>query len=169
MMHYDRRGGTVPHIHDQDLPPDLPEYPYVKGRKSPGWREWMANLTPNQQLGWGCVAVIVISVSLLYCVGAATFLVRPMLIERTAVTPTDVVRPTLVPTPTQLPQPSPFLQLPRGTLIATPTQAPIPPRESFVITPTWELGGTATPVSPPRPSPTPTRKPSPSVTSAGRP
>ncbi len=169
---YDRRGDIVPHIYLEDPPLELPEYPYLEQPRARNWREWLADLTPNQQLGYGCIAVVMISAALLYCVGAATFFVRPMLVERAAVTPTEVVRPTLVPTPTQMPQPTPFIQLPPGTLIATPTQAPIPPREYMITTATPELinGMTATPGSPSlRPSATPSRRPSSSPTAAAKP
>lgn len=167
----DRRGGTIPHIYEQDPPPELPEYPYAGQPRARNLQEWIADLTTNQQLGYGCIAVVVISVALLYCVGAATFLVRPLLVERAAVTPTPVVRPTLVPTPTQLPQPTSFIQLPPGTLIATPTQAPIPSRDSFIPTATPELmsGMTATPGTPPlRSSVTPSRRAGPSPTATAR-
>jgi hypothetical protein len=132
-----------------------------QGGQSAARREWLANLSPVQQVGYGCIVVMILSVAMVYCVGAATFFVRPMLVERAAITPTEVTRPTLVPTPTQRVEPTAFIQLPKGTLVATPTQAPIPPRDSFLVTPPSDIMDrlTQTPQGSPSPSPSGTRKP----------
>lgn len=132
-----------------------------QSRQPVSWREWLATLSPVQQVGYGCILVMIVSAAMLYCVGAATFFVRPMLVERAAITPTEVTRPTLVPTPTQLVEPTTYIQLPKGTLVATPTQAPIPPRDSFLVTPPPDIMDrlTQTPLATTNPGPSPTRKP----------
>ncbi|HEX9076835.1 MAG TPA: hypothetical protein VF932_13710, partial [Anaerolineae bacterium] len=138
------------------------EYVRVEqGGQPAAWREWLAALSPTAQVGYGCILVMIMSAVMVYCVGAATFFVRPMLVERAAMTPTEVTRPTLVPTPTQFVEPTTFIQLPKGTLVATPTQAPIPPRDSFLVTPPPDIIDrlTQTPQASPIPGPSPTRKP----------
>lgn len=95
---------------------------------------WMSNLSPAQQLGYGCLVIVIIGAMTMYCVGTLSFIVRPMLVQRS--TPTELVRPTLVATPTQA-APT-FINLPPGTLLATPTQGPIPTREP-TMTPTVDL------------------------------
>ena len=160
---YDER--DVPRLRKVNSPPlSYPEYSDPQQHASRSRGTWVASLSPTQQLGYGCILVLIISAASLYCIGAATFFVRPMLVERAAITPTEVVRPTLVPTPTQITSPTLFIQLPKGTLVATPTQAPIPPRESFVVTPGPDIMNkiTLTPFASPTPngSGTPTRKPS---------
>jgi hypothetical protein len=102
---------------------------------------WLANLAPSQQLGYGCIGVMIAGASVLYCLGIASFFVRPLVLERAVLTPTIVIRPTLVPTPTQQVQPT-FIQLPPGTLVATPTQAPLPIREPATATRVPDLGST---------------------------
>ncbi|HEX7594023.1 MAG TPA: hypothetical protein VF429_07605 [Anaerolineae bacterium] len=129
----------------------------------PSEQGWFSNLTSNQQLGYGCVAIVVLGALVMYCAGSISFLVRPILLQRG--TPTEIILPTLQPTPTQG-RPT-FINLPPGTLLATPTQAPIPTREPPTITPTVDLTNPApttssTPRGTPSPgakiSPTPTRK-----------
>ncbi|MCL4489751.1 MAG: hypothetical protein M1570_16725 [Chloroflexi bacterium] len=123
-------------------------------------RAWMAGLSPTQQLGYGCIGVMMVGALVLYCLGAATLFVRPMVSVRPP-TPTNIIHPTLVPTPTQQSVPT-FIQLPPGTLVATPTQAPIPTREPPTPTP-YPLGTTLTPSpggrSTSTSSPTATRRP----------
>lgn len=116
------------------------------------------------------MVIMLISAALVYCVGAATFLVRPMLAERAAITPTEVIRPTLIPTPTQEVRPS-FIPLPTGQLMATPTQAPIPTREPPTLTATPETvnGMTVTPSATPTGKASATRKPTATSTAVARP
>lgn len=168
---HDSKPVNAPHQWRENAPPPgYPEDPwdepqeYVRveqGGQPPAKWEWLAALSPVQQVGYGCVVVMILSAAMVYCVGAATFFVRPMLVERAAVTPTEVVRPTLLPTPTQLVEPTTFIQLPKGTLVATPTQAPIPPRDSFLVTPPPDILDrlTQTPLASPSPGPSSTRKP----------
>ncbi len=132
----------------------------------------LSSLSPNQQLGYGCLGIVIIGAMVMYCAGTISIIARPMLLQRS--TPTELVRPTLVATPTQA-QPT-FINLPPGTLLATPTQAPIPTREPPTMTPTVDLTNPAptTSVTPTRgtlipngkATATPTRKasPTPSVT-----
>ncbi len=178
---YEQNNANAPHRWTQSPPP--PSYPedpvdepgeYVRSGhtlRSPSFGERLGSLSPAQQLGYGCIMVMVISAAMLYCVGSATFFVRPMLVERAAITPTEVIRPTLVPTPTQVVEPTSFIQLPKGTLVATPTQAPIPPRESFVVTPPPDIMDrlTQTPQASPSAGPSPTRKPAITASPVARP
>jgi hypothetical protein len=97
---------------------------------------WLANLTPGQQIGYGCLAVILVGTFMMYCAGTLSLVARPVLLARS--TPTDIVPPTLEATPTQQAAPT-FINLPPGILLATPTQAPIPTREPPTITPTVDL------------------------------
>lgn len=155
----DRRPGDVPRLwreqppqpsYPQDALPSasLPEasewegYPYT-------WRDWLADLSAGQQLGYGCILVVVISTLFLYCVGASTFLVRPIILGRVVPTPTVFIPPTLVPTPTQVTPPTFIIPLPtaRGPMAATPTQAPLPTMAPPTATATYDPFG-----------PTPTRK-----------
>lgn len=124
----------------------------------------MVSLTPIQQLGYGLIAVVLISAAVLYCVGASTFFVRPMLAEHAVVTPTEVVRPTFTPTLIPSAVPTTFIPLPKsGTLAPTPTQAPMPPREVYVVTPSYDPNvPTAAPTSTAKP--TSTRKPTATAT-----
>jgi hypothetical protein len=101
-------------------------------------RHAFSNLSPGQQVGYGCLVIVLIGTAVLYCAGAVSLYVRPSLMARPA-TPTQFTlrAPTFVPTPTQvLPT---FINLPKGTLLSTPTQAPIPTRETSTITPTVDL------------------------------
>ncbi|MBI5030533.1 MAG: hypothetical protein HZB51_08395 [Chloroflexi bacterium] len=94
------------------------------------------NLSPNQQVAYGCLIIILIGTATLYCVGTFAMVMRPSLATRPP-TPTQVILPTLVPTLT--PVAPTFINLPKGTLISTPTQAPIPTREPPTLTPTVDL------------------------------
>jgi hypothetical protein len=107
---------------------------YDRDDQPPTEGGWMSNLSPAQQLGYGCLVIVIIGAMTMYCVGTLSFIVRPMIVQRS--TPTELVRPTLVATPTQA-APT-FINLPPGTLLATPTQAPIPTREP-TMTPTVDL------------------------------
>lgn len=121
----------------------------------PSEQGWFSNLTPTQQLGYGCIAIVVFGALVLYCAGTISILVRPFLSQRA--TPTDIIRPTLQATPTQA-HPT-FIILPPGTLLATPTQAPIPTREPPTITPTVDLTNPAPTTSiTPRGTPSPGAK-----------
>ncbi len=123
----------------------------------------------NRLFAYGCGSILFVSAALLYCVGALSFLVRPLLVERAAPTAFDQSAiPTARPSPT-------FISLPTaGTLLATPTQAPIPTREPPTITPTLDPNATVLPTltgtpransSPTnRASATPTRRASPTAT-----
>lgn len=123
-----------------------------------------SHLSPNQQIGYGCLAIIVISSLVMYCAGTVSILMRPSLIPR-APTPTLITRATLGATPTK--PPPTFIYLPGGTLLPTPTQAPIPTREVPSLTPTPEVVETLplTTLTPPggttraTPTRTPTRRP----------
>jgi hypothetical protein len=95
-------------------------------------------LSPNQQIGYGCLVIVVVSALAMYCAGTFSILVRQNLGQR-APTPTAITRTVFDSTPTK--PPPTFINLPGGTLLATPTQAPIPTRE-FTHTPTVELTGT---------------------------
>jgi len=99
-----------------------------------GW----GGLSPAQQFGYGCLAIIVLSALAMYCGGTFSILVRQNLAPR-APTPTVITRTAFDPTATK--PPPTFLNLPGGTLLPTPTQAPIPSREPSP-TPTIELTGT---------------------------
>jgi hypothetical protein len=102
----------------------------------PAAQGWLSNLSPNQQIGYGCLAVVIVGIAALYCAGTFSMIVRPSLLQRPD-TPTIVVRATAVAPPTQtLPT---LTRLPGGTLAATPTQAPIPTRELPTLTPTVDL------------------------------
>jgi hypothetical protein len=101
------------------------EEAYAVPRQSIG--DWITSLSPAQQLGYGCVGVMMVGALVLYCLAGAAWVARPALLQRPP-TPTELVRPTLAPTPTQIVQPT-IGSLPRTTLVATPTQAPIPTRE----------------------------------------
>ncbi|MBI3537351.1 MAG: hypothetical protein HY070_07340 [Chloroflexi bacterium] len=125
------------------------------------WR----NLTPTRQLTYGCLGVTLIGAAVLYCLGAFSMLVRPILFEREL--PSDAREFILPATPTARPIPT-FIQLPTGALVATPTQAPIPTREPPTQTPTLDPFATPSPTngatthasstSTPRVSATPTRR-----------
>ncbi len=155
----DRRPGDVPRLwreqppqpsYPQDaLPPASP--PELSQWQDPPytWRNWLVDLSPGQQLGYGCILVVVMSTLFLYCVGASTFLLRPIVLGRVAPTPTAFVPPTLAPTPTQVPPPTFIIPLPtaRGPLAPTPTQAPLPTIAPPTATPTYDPY-----------APTPTRK-----------
>ena len=95
-------------------------------------------LSSNQQFGYGCLAIVVVSALAMYCVGTFSILVRQNLGQR-ASTPTAITLTVFDSTPTK--PPPTFINLPGGTLLATPTQAPIPTRE-FTHTPTVELTST---------------------------
>ncbi len=96
-------------------------------------RGWLTRLSPNQQLGYGCLLIVLMGTFALYCGGIVSWVVRPALLQR-ALTPTALAVPTLAATPTQAPPT--FINLPPGQLLATPTQAPIPTREPPTVTPT---------------------------------
>jgi hypothetical protein len=161
----DRRPGDVPRLWREQ--PPLPSYPQdVLSPSSPPelsqwddppytWRDWLTNLSPGQQLGYGCILVVVMSTLFLYCVGASTFFVRRMLLGRVVPTPTAFIPPTLAPTPTQVPPPTFIIPLPtaRGPLAATPTQAPLPTLAPPTATATYDPY-----------APTPTRKPTTAAT-----
>lgn len=126
---------------------------------------WIANLSPNRQIAYGCFLIMLLGASVLYCAGTISFISRPWLVTRA--TPTELVRPTSLPSPTTA-RPT-IINPPPGKLIATPTQAPIPTREPTTVTPTVDLTNpaptgtgsatrvTATPTR--RLSATPTTKP----------
>lgn len=116
-------------MHDTEIPHGSQ---YARG----GW----SNLSPNQQIGYGCLAIAVIGALVLYCGGTFSILARPSLGQR-APTPTLITRTAFDPTSTKAPPT--FINLPGGTLLATPTQAPIPSREP-THTPTLELTNTLT-------------------------
>ncbi len=140
--------------------------PSPSAEPSPSLRDWIASMTLIQQLSYGLIGVLLVSAAVLYCVGASTFIVRPMLAERAAVTPTEVVLPTLAPTQTPQVVPTTFIPLPKsGTLAPTPTQAPMPPRDVYVVTPSYNPDAptagpttTAKPTSTRKPTATPTRQ-----------
>lgn len=167
----DRRPGDIPRVWREQPPPlDYPQQtnfsrdPYAyrdEEHAAPARRGWLADLSPTQQLGYGCMAVIIISTAILYCVGISTFLIRPRIQEHAATTPTILARPSLAPTPTQPIQPTSIIPLPspRGTLLATPTQAPLPTRDTPTPIPTFD------PLNPY----TPTRRPSATGTTTVRP
>ncbi len=120
-------------------------------------RVW-SSLSPNQQIGYGCLTIAVIGSLVMYCIGTFSLLIRPSLIPRPP-TPTVITRTTGELTPTQ--PPPTFINPPAGTLLPTPTQAPIPTRELPSPTPTPEVSetlpitGTLAPVkSPTRATPT---------------
>ncbi|MBI4789508.1 MAG: hypothetical protein HY782_20960 [Chloroflexi bacterium] len=166
---YDER--DLPRLRRRHRPPaSSPEYPLPQQHAARAWGDSVARLSSAQQLGYGCLLVLILSAASLYCFGAATFFVRPMLAERAVVTPTEVARPTLIPTPTQRVEPTSLIPLPKGTLLATPTQEPIPPRESFVVTPGADIMNkiTLTPFATWSPTASPTRKPG-TATPAARP
>lgn len=100
-----------------------------------------ARLSLSQQLGYGFIGVLMVSLAAMYCAGIASFFVRPLLLQR-APTPTIFIPPTLAPTPTQA-KPT-FIQLPPATLLATPTQGRIPTREPATATPTADWNSTPT-------------------------
>ena len=97
---------------------------------------WLARLSTNQLLGYGCLVTVFAGAMVMYCAGTISLVLRPTLLDHS--TPTEIVHPTLIPTPTQQAAPT-FMNLPPGTLQATPTQAPIPTREPATITPTIDL------------------------------
>ncbi len=101
----------------------------TRGRR-PSLREWFEELSPQQQVGYGCIGVIIAGTLMLYCAGTVSMLARPFILQRDP-TPTPIFRTTPLPTP-----PPTFIQLPQGTVPATPTQAPIPTREPATPTPT---------------------------------
>lgn len=113
-------------------------------------------MPPHRQVGYGCLAIMLIGAAVLYCAGTVSWFVRPSLLERPP-TPTSVALPTLAPTPTQVPPT--FINLPKITLVATPTQAPIPTREPPTLTPTVDLTNPA-----PTATHTPTRRATPTNT-----
>ena len=100
-------------------------------------RAWLG-LSPHQQIGYGCLAIIVLGALTMYCAGTFSILVRQNLGPR-APTPTVITRTMFNGTPTK--PPPTFINLPGGTLPPTPTQAPIPTREPS-HTPTVELTNT---------------------------
>ncbi len=156
----DRRHGDIPRLwREQPLealyteePPPPMTLPgsHPLGGERYSWRHWLIQLTPRQQLGYGCIGVVILSTLFLYCVGASTFLVRPILMGHAAPTPTAFVPPTLAPTPTSPPLPTFIIPLPtpRGTMPPTPTQAPLPTYSAATVGPTLDTYGL-----------TPTRKP----------
>lgn len=101
-----------------------------RGRR-PSLREWFEELSPQQQVGYGCIGVIIAGTLMLYCAGTVSMLARPFLLQRDP-TPTPILLTTLPP----IQSPPTFIQLPQGTVPATPTQAPIPTREPATPTPT---------------------------------
>ncbi|MBM3128967.1 MAG: hypothetical protein FJ009_10160 [Chloroflexi bacterium] len=141
----------------------------MRGSSPPTARSAWSHLSPNQQIGYGCLAIAVIGAFVLYCAGTFSILVRPTLVQR-APTPTIITRVTNQRTPTR--PPATLINLPGGTLLATPTQAPIPTRELPTIAPTLDLTstapitGTASPGSATR---TPTRRVTGTVTQPPRP
>ncbi len=156
----DRRPGDIPRLwreqppespYMEDPPPpiSLPDSAQWEGQRYT-WRHWLADLTPRQQLGYGCIGVVILSTLFLYCVGASTFFVRPILMGHAVPTPTNFIPPTLAPTPTAPPQPTFIIPLPtpRGTMPPTPTQAPLPTYSPATVGPTLDNYGF-----------TPTRKP----------
>jgi hypothetical protein len=164
----DQNQDDIPGLWSENGPPsDCPESTFPPPA-STTWGDWIACLSPARQLAYGCLGIMVISAALLYCVGASTFFIRPIIAAHAAQTPTEFIRPTLLPTPTQMIEPTTFIPLPKGTLVATPTQAPIPPRDSFVVTPGADIMNkiTLTPfaTSTPTGSVSPTRKPGGSAT-----
>lgn len=152
----------------------------VLGSSPPAARSAWSNLSPNQQIGYGCLAIAVIGAFVLYCAGTFSILVRPSLVQR-APTPTLITRTAFDFTPTKAPPT--FIHLPGGTLLATPTQVPIPTRELPTIAPMLELTstlsvtgtlipGNATRGTPTAPTPatrTPTRRITGTVTLTPRP
>ncbi len=153
----DRRPGDVPRLwRDQPPAPNYPQDPFpphsldgsdVQGDDSYSWREWFADLPALQQIGYGCIGVIIVSILFLYCVGASTVFVRPLVQGRVAASPPVVVLPTLAPTPTQPLVPTGIIPLPSppGTMPATPTQAPLPTLVPRTGTPTFDPNNPYTP------------------------
>ncbi|MDE3088125.1 MAG: hypothetical protein KGJ80_01910 [Chloroflexota bacterium] len=135
---------------------------YNRQRPEPRtWRDGLQSLSPNAQLGYGCLIILILGATVMYCAGTISLIARPMLLARS--TPTELIHPTLAPTPTQAPPT--FMNLPPGTLLATPTQAPIPTREPPTMTPTLDLTNPAPTGSiTPRGTPSPSAKPSPTAT-----
>ena len=106
-------------------------------RPSPRSAGWLPHLSPAQQLGYGCLLIVILGTSVLYGAGILSMMFRPSLRDRAVPTPTVFVRATATVSPT-LSQPT-VLTLPPGKLLATPTQAPIPTRELPTLTPTVDL------------------------------
>gem|GEM_PF-933997 len=93
------------------------------------------SLPPSQQITYGCLVVVVITLGILYCAGTFSLMVRPSL--QRPPTATLLARPTQTATTTRAPVT--LIVPPRGTLVPTPTQAPIPTRELPTLTPTVDL------------------------------
>ncbi len=171
-MYEPRRGAPRRFVRTPNRPPDTPPEPGLtywqvsneSEARPRSVRTWLADLSPIQQLGYGCIGIMIVGALVLYCLGGAAFMARPSLMQRPP-TATELIRPTLLPTPTQ-PIQATLAPLPRRTLIATPTQAPIPTREPVTTTPTPgepPFGTTWTPTPTSRFTPTQTRKPTPTV------
>lgn len=93
------------------------------------------DLPPHHQITYGCLGVVLIATTVLYCVGFFSVMIRSSFPQ--PATPTLALIPTTAPSATL--GPPTLITLPRGTLIATPTQAPIPTRETPTLTPTVDL------------------------------
>jgi hypothetical protein len=97
---------------------------------------WWTSLLPKQQLGYGCLLILIMAAATLYCAGTASIAARPFVLQRPP-TPTYISVATAPVKSTQAP--TTLLQVPAGMLDATPTQARIPTREPWTLTPTVDL------------------------------
>jgi hypothetical protein len=97
---------------------------------------WWSNLLPKQQLGYGCLMILIMSAAVLYCAGTVSIAARPFVLDRPP-TPTYITHVTAAAKP--ILGPPTLIQVPAGMLDATPTQARIPTREPSTLTPTVDL------------------------------
>lgn len=134
------------------------------------FRAWFSALRPREQVFHGCWISIAGATILLYLLGFASVLLRPLLLTENAsrvqaplTTPTraNLVNATQPPPAGQdTPAPVVTLALPQMTLGATPTQAPLPTRALDTATPTPTGAASATPApSPIGVTATPSRTP----------
>jgi len=106
-------------------------------RRAPrrSFRQWIAELGPTNQLGLGCLGILIIAMTSLYCVGTFSVLIRPILFQYA---PTPIISQVTLP-----PQPTAtrtliFVVPTGGPVPRTPTQGRIPARDTATPTATFD-------------------------------
>jgi hypothetical protein len=104
-------------------------------------RKWIAELAPGNQLGLGCLGILISAMVSLYCAGTFSVLVRPILFQYA---PTPIISQVTLP-----PQPTATLTLifvvpTGGPVPRTPTQGRIPTRETATPSATFDPSSSPT-------------------------